>query len=824
MSRVELLEPMGARSLDAPLTIGGVGAGIVVPGAAEGVALQVEFAAGGWLVFAPDARGGLLNAQKLTGTTPATARELLPGDVIEVGDARIQVAAVAPLRLDVRHLAGNDTVAPLTISRSRVDADGDEDIDIVAATLESGARAARADASTSGSRAASPQRRSRLWPAAGLMLAALLGFVLWTLGQVVRVPVDIDPREARVSVDGLTSWHSSGTLFAMPGERTVRASLEGYDDLAKSLTIAQPSPGAAPARVSLQLVRKPGVVVVDTGGVTAEATVDGAPVGRVPGELKIPAGTRTLTLRAERYLDLVQTLEVQGGGARQDLKVAMQTSWGRLSVSATLAGATLSVDGQAPVALPATLDLPAGVHRMKISAPAARDWESSVLVRAGQAQTVGPVTLGAPDARIAVRSQPAGADVTIAGEFRGRTPLQLALPSGTTYDVLVTRAGYRTWTRNVAAEAGQAATLDARLEPVFVALTVRSAATEAARDAARDAEVFIDGISRGRAPLTVDALAMRQRVEVRKSGMQTFVADVDLTPALARTIEFTLVPEGRAADWRPPAASANAKAGIPLRLIPTGSFSMGSERREQGRRPNEVLRRVTFVRPFYLATREVTNGDFRRFRRDHASGVADGRTIDLDAQAVTGVTWQDAVEYCNWLSQQEGLEPAYEQQGGRWVLKTPIGTGFRLPSEAEWEYAARYAPGGVRRYGWGDALPVPPDFANLGGAEVRAALPGVLEGYTDSHPGVAPTGKYAASPLGLVDMTGNVSEWVHDWYASSPDSAAATDPFGPASGTRHMVKGSNWRTISFAELRLAWREGADGATQDIGFRVARYAE
>ncbi len=812
MNRVELQEPIGARTLSAPLTVGGAGADIVVPGVGEGASLQIENVGSSWLVFATAGRGGVLNALKIVEASAANGRDLQAGDVIELGDARIVVGSLAPLTLDVRHLAGNDTVAPLAATRSRVDADGDEDIDIVAATLETPERAAQAAAS-----AAAPRRGSRAWLVAGVLLAGVLGLALWVLGQVVRIPVDVDPREARVSVDGLASWHSAGTVFAMPGERTVRASLDGYDDLAKTLAVATPAAGAAPpARLSLQLVRKPGLVNVDTGGVAAEATVDGAPLGRVPGELKIPAGTRTLTLRAERYLDLVQTLEVQGGGVRQDLKVAMQTSWGKLAVSATLAGATLSVDGAAPVPLPATVDLPSGVHRLRISAPAARDWESSVLVRAGQSQTVGPVTLGAPDARLAVRSQPAGADVTIAGEFRGRTPLQLVLPSGTSYDVLVTRAGYRTWQRSIAAAAGAASTLEARLEPVYVALTVRGDAT--------DAEVFVDGVSRGRAPLTVNALAMRQRVEVRKAGMQTFAADVDLTPALARTIEFTLVPEGRAADWRPPAVSTNAKAGLPLRLIPVGSFSMGSERREQGRRPNEVLRRVTFVRPFYLATREVTNGDFRRFRRDHASGVADGRTIDLDAQAVTGVTWQDAVEYCNWLSQQEGLAPAYEQQGGRWVLKTPIGNGYRLPSEAEWEYAARYAPGGMRRYGWGDALPVPPDFANLGGVEARTALPSVLEGYTDSHPGVAPPGKYAASPLGLVDVTGNVSEWVQDWYASSPDSAPATDPFGPASGTRHLVKGSNWRTTSFAELRLAWREGADGATQDIGFRVARYAE
>jgi formylglycine-generating enzyme required for sulfatase activity len=75
-------------------------------------------------------------------------------------------------------------------------------------------------------------------------------------------------------------------------------------------------------------------------------------------------------------------------------------------------------------------------------------------------------------------------------------------------------------------------------------------------------------------------------------------------------------------------------------------------------------------------------------------------------------------------------------------------------------------------------------------------------------------------------MTGNLSEWVHDAYVSFEANSGGTDPTGPsaATGTRKVIKGSNWRTTLFADLRAAWRDGADASSQDVGFRVARYAE
>ena len=809
---IEVREPAGLRQLTLPLRVGGIGAQIVVPGA-DGTALQIDRQSFGFVATRGDGEAIYLNGERLV-----APRELRDGDALRVGAAHLNVGLQgSQLRLDVLHLEGNDTVAPINASLGRDTESESEDAVIRAAVFdaEGSLRDGTAGAATTRGRAAAAGKP--LWPVF-LGVAILAGALLTLVTRLQRLPLDVLPQEARVvAADAWLSWRSGDALLVLPGKHRVRATAPGFTPFEAAVGIGT----TAPAPLRIRLAKLPGKLLVDSGGVRAVVSADGAPIGNVPGLIELPPGAQTLTFKADHHLDEVVKVQIEGASKQQSLRVNLRSSWGAIALTTTTPGAQLSVDGAAAVALPTDgtarkIDMPEGLHRLAITASGAKPWENTLLVKAGNVVSIGPITLGAPDARLTIRSAPAAADVSLAGVFRGKTPLTISVPPGATQDLLVAKAGYESWSRSVAPHAGESLSFAPRLVPRQVALTISGEPA--------DADIVINGEARGRTPQTLQLLATVQHVEIRKAGLQTFANDVDLAPGLARTLEYRLVPAGRPVDWKPASERLTSKLGVSLRLIPLGSFRMGSERREQGRRPNEWSRQVTFTRPFYLATREVTNGEYRRFKPSHSAGFVDEHTVDLDGQSASGMYWADAVEYCNWLSQQEGLPAAYEKSGNNWALKLPATSGYRLPTEAEWEYAARRSASGMRRYEWGDELPVPVQFANLAGAESARAAEVALEGYRDEYQSIAPPGKFPANSLGLYDMTGNVSEWVNDSYTSFADNAPVSDPIGSAAGARHVIRGANWRTATIAMLRLAWREGTDTANQEIGFRVARYAE
>jgi formylglycine-generating enzyme required for sulfatase activity len=454
---------------------------------------------------------------------------------------------------------------------------------------------------------------------------------------------------------------------------------------------------------------------------------------------------------------------------------------------------------------------------VQVTAPGLKNWESSVVVKAGETLAIGPIALGQPDAQLNLSSNPSGAEVSVAGTYRGRTPLVVELPAGIAHDVVATMPGHESWRQSVFAEAGKHIEIAARLAPVVARVSVQG-------DPA-NAELLIDGASRGKTPQSIDLSAVAHRIEVRKEGFQPFSATVTPAKGLERVVDYHLTSADRTQALLEAAPLIKTQTGYVLKLVPGGAFALGSERREQGRRPNEVLRQVTLKRPFYIGVTEVTNGEFRKFRAGHASGYVAKQTLDLDPQPVAQVSWDDAAEYCNWLSEREGLPPAYERRDNKFQLKRPVGTGYRLPTEAEWEYAARHgAANQMYRFTWGNALPVPPQGGNFAGAEAVRLVETELPGYRDDYIVSAPVGKFKPNALGLHDMAGNLSEWVNDFYLSFVDSGAATDPLGPEQSGRHAVRGSNWKSTAVSELRLAWRDFADEPSQTIGFRVARYAE
>ncbi len=816
-AQVRVREPIGDRTFGETPTIGGEGADIVVPGTDPGTAVQIERRKGVWVAHpANDAR------VRFNGRPLAAPRDLRRHDVLAIGDAQIVVTDVSRtlLRLDVCHLAGNATISPAGTIASMEHGDGDEDLIIQAPrvateTEHAAAKAARARAAAAAKvRPPRPPRTRAFWiRVTAATVAALV--IIGVISQLNPVALDIEPKDARMSSPGtLLSIHVNGDMWLLPGNHVIRAEHDGYEPGQINIAVKKSTAGAS---ARLRLVKLPGKLSIDTTNVAAIVGIDGVESGRAPGVVVMPAGAHTITLRAPHYVDYIASVDIQGAGASQELKAALQPSWGTLQISAIPAAARVTVDGVESGVTPTVVDAPSGVRQVRISAPGLKTWESSIVLRAGEALNVGPITLGQPDAHLTLVSVPSGAEVTIGGTHRGRTPIEVDLPAGIQHELVVNLPGYAAWTQPVFADAGKKIRVDAKLEAVGARVTVQGEPD--------GAQLFIDGVDRGRTPQSLELSAVEHRIEVHKEGWVTYTGTVTPSKGLDRTLQYRLSSEDRSIALSQTASTVYAQNGYMLRLVPTGTFSMGSERREQGRRPNEGFRRVTLQRPLYFGVTEVTNEQFRRFHTDHTSGFIDKHSMDLDDQPVTQVSWNDAAEYCNWLSGRDNLPAAYEKKNDEYVLKRPVTIGYRLPTEAEWEYAARYAaPGQFRRYAWGDALPVTSDVGNIAGAETGNSLPASLPGYRDDYPVVAPVGKFKATPLGLHDLSGNVSEWINDYYLSFVDPAPVTDPLGPDDGTRHVIRGANWKSAVATDLRLAARDGADGANTTIGFRVVRYAE
>lgn len=242
--------------------------------------------------------------------------------------------------------------------------------------------------------------------------------------------------------------------------------------------------------------------------------------------------------------------------------------------------------------------------------------------------------------------------------------------------------------------------------------------------------------------------------------------------------------------------------GMTLVRIPPGSFTMGSPEKELHRQKDETPHEVAITKAFYLGNLEVTQGQYEKIMESNpshfsAKGGGKQQVLDRDTSSypVERVSWSDAVEFCNKLSSKEG--------------KT-----YRLPTEAEWEYACRAGTTTVFHHG--------NDFnSTLGNIN---GLSWSSYGKETSGPFYRRTtgvGEYKRNAFGLYDMHGNVQEWCSDWYdADYYKSSPKSDPPGAQKGTERVLRGGAWPSSAKA-CRSAARNHLppEEKTYTTGFRV-----
>jgi formylglycine-generating enzyme len=281
------------------------------------------------------------------------------------------------------------------------------------------------------------------------------------------------------------------------------------------------------------------------------------------------------------------------------------------------------------------------------------------------------------------------------------------------------------------------------------------------------------------------------------------VARTDMAGPRATTAPGAASPAG-ALDAGAADASATTVASRPeLIAIPEGTFWMGSKEDEHGRGPDEGPRHRVTVSAFRLCRTEVTQGQWQAVMGQNPSQCEHGCGSDLPVQ---NVSWFDAVEYLDRLSEREGLTRCYAERGAGGAIQwNRECTGYRLPTEAEWEYAAR--AGTDTAYSAGSEPTVMPEHAWF---------------EHNANARVHPVASKPANPWGLHDMHGNVYEWVWDWHGSYSD-APQRDPVGPVEGRLRVMRGGSFVSWS-KDVRSANRFGVVPTARGgrgLGLRCAR---
>jgi formylglycine-generating enzyme required for sulfatase activity len=649
----------------------------------------------------------------------------------------------------------------------------------------------------------------------GLAILLLSSYLLFSSKSV----------EFEVEPPGPDAVNVNGGWFRLPigdrmllrkGTYTVNVKKKGYYDVDQSFVVGDEQS----MTVNLRMRKKPGkLLVVTEPPVDAVVTVDDAEVGKAPfGPLELLPGQHTVTVESERFLPFIDLIDIPGLDRTETLHVQLVPRWANVSIESEPSGATIYAGEEEVGVTPATIELLEGAHEITVSKDGFAAWDGNVTARPNVDLALPKVTLQPADAKLLVNTIPRGANVTVDGRYRGQSPITLSLAPDVDYEIGMSKAGYGVTKRNLRLESAASDSITVDLSARLGTVTVNVQPS--------DATVYVDGRARGKGKTTVRLSSSPHRVEVRRQGYQTWSRSVTPRPGYPQTLNARLRSlEAIARDSI--AQTVKTAAGQTMRRVEGATFSMGASRAEAGRRANEVIVPVTVTRPFLISVHEVTNKQFAEFRKNHDSGADVHPSLAADDNPVANVSWADAVQYCNWLSKQEGRTPAYALEFDKWVAVYPTPDGYRLPTEAEWVLAARYAGGQqARKFAWGDNWPPPKGVGNLADVSARELVPSVLPGYDDGYASTAPVGKFKPSALGLFDTAGNVAEWVNDIY-TIPTPGITTpvvDPVGAESGNNHVVRGSSWRHAGITELRLSYRDYSSEPRPDIGFRVARYAQ
>ena len=654
-------------------------------------------------------------------------------------------------------------------------------------------------------------KQKRIYILSGLVATSILLLIAVLIIHSRGTRIEVMPLEAGDlatirAIDNF-SFNVGNVVYSVSGNPIINVSSPGFKDATKTI-----GPLYLGKNFSLALAELPGHLVINIVGdndnlsetvwkINSRDVMSSAML-----DLELAAGIYTVNISNPFFLpkDLTVAIKRQ---KKTKLQVDLQLVSGRLNILTNPSGAKVFLNEKLIGKAPLESDLNGGVYSLRISADSYVDSIDKFEITHTELNVKRNYQLARIKAEIIPKLTPEGGKLIVNGSL-SKGPLFLS--TNVDHQLIYMKQGYYPSTKKILLTSGQKKEISLQLKPEFGKVMISSSPP---------ATIWINNKSYGNSPMTVSLSAVTQQIVFKKKGHRLLSKTIKPTGKFVQKVSANLLTEYQARLQESPRELTN-KEGIKLKLfINPGQFKMGAPRSQKGQRANEFQKKIRLTKSFYASIFEITNGQYGKFKPSLK------KSLGADNIPVTSIDWNEAASFCNWLSKNEGLQPFYNIVNERVKGFNKNTDGYRLLSEAEWEWLSRKAGKAKQTiFSWGDEMVIPPNAANVSDEGAKGQMKFYVPNYNDGYVSAAPVGSFKKELSGLHDIAGNVSEWVHDIYSTMPPMEGTTseDPFGAENGPSHVVKGANFRSGSVTVLRPSFREGLTTGRDDVGFRVGRY--
>ncbi len=632
----------------------------------------------------------------------------------------------------------------------------------------------------------------------------LITVVLLAFTASKRYILNVQPENARItssfSIEKGIGMFFYNKLYTLSETTKISIEAKKFIPFFKTITLDSPS------TINILLEPKPSKVTATTDPATKETTwyLDNVLV-EVGSKLNIEVkpGQHHLSVDSPFYQPLNKKFAIDIDEIK-NLQLKLSPITGKIKLTSIPSKATIFIDDKEIGKTPLTIDRNGGRYEILIDLDGYEPTQDSIVLNNKSHNAVREYRLSSKKAYLFFQLQPDAGDLLIDGKQIANDN-RVAISANQQHHILYQKAGFSSFSTEIKLKPDIQQNLDIVLQPQFGKVHFSSAPVS---------EVKVDGKSIGFTPITTKLLAVRHHIQFIKNGYRTVVKIIRPKENFKVVVNAILLTEFEARRKQRQATFAET-IGIKMMRFKPDKVKMGSALNEPGRRRNEFTRNVEFTRPILISQHEISESVYQKFRQATANSQL----------PVSNVSWLEAAQFSNWLSEHDGLSKFYKIQNGQYFGFNRRSKGYRLPTEAEWEWLARKANRPTETiFVWGNSENIPNKTANFADESVKAQNTFYLIKYKDGFIAKSAIGSFKADAAGLFDLAGNVSEWVHDFYSTSmtDPSQILIDPMGPSRGDRHFYKGGNYNSGRISELRASYREPLINKKVTVGFRVARY--